>query len=468
MKIAHLNIAFLSLSILLNSCSSESPEDLTPQVRNTSAVTSIELLDVGNTGTSSDLALKYQTPSSTTGIAELRAFLVKGSTNQITTEDAMDFPSDMYVAINPSSEVLGVGFKLDKLKTDVAGEDISFPGSYSVGVLSVPVDEGFRASLAFSSSATSVKISNEVVSYSGIITKGHEQNSDFPGAGAGGMSIDAEGNIFMADMGIAPIPGINDYGSNASGTNILKITPSKQVSILSTNYDIPLGNFLSKDGYLYQSGYDEGNLWRVDVTSGQRVQVETGIPLIHPDGIAEDDEGNLYIADCGANRILRVSPNGDAFPFPAMGRCPKGIVYADGFFYISYNNETGMIRRMDTEGNFEEVGAIPVSIPEDYILPYYMWLGFLAYHNDALYVAGTSTHKIYKVTLDGTVSTFAGTGQIGLQGGDALKSRLNRPMDIIVSNDGKSLFFNSSSDMEPIHVQNFLAAQIWELKLLED
>ena len=72
------------------------------------------------------------------------------------------------------------------------------------------------------------------------------------------------------------------------------------------------------------------------------------------------------------------------------------------------------------------------------------------------------------MTLDGTVSTFAGTGQIGLQGGDALKSRLNRPMDIIVSNDGKSLFFNSSSDMEPIHVQNFLAAQIWELKLLED
>ena len=468
MKIAHLNIAFLSLVLLLNSCNSETSEDLTPQVRSTSAVSNIELLDVGNTGTSSDLALKFNAPTSTTGIAELRAFLVKGSTAQITAEDAMEYGSDSYFAISPSAEILGVGIKLSSLKTDMTGEELTFPGSYAVGVLSVPANERYRASIAFSTSSTSVKISNEVVAYSGIITEGHDENSDFPGAGAGGMSIDAQGNIYMADMGIAPIPGLNDYGSNAGGTNILKITPSRDVSILSTNYDIPLGNLIASDGYLYQSGYDEGNLWRVDLTNGQRFKVDTGIPLQHPDGIAEDDQGNLYIADCGANRILRLSPNGDAFPFPALGRCPKGIVYANGFFYISYNNETGMIRRMDTEGNIEDVGAIPVYIPEDYPLDYFMWLGFLAFHNDALYIAGTSTHKIYKMTLDGEVSTFAGTGQIGLQGGDALRSRLNRPMDIIVSNDGESLFFNSSSDMEPLHVQNFLEAQIWELKLLED
>jgi len=92
----------------------------------------------------------------------------------------------------------------------------------------------------------------------------------------------------------------------------------------------------------------------------------------------------------------------------------------------------------------------------------------LAYHNDALYIAGTSTHKIYKMTLDGTVTTFAGTGEQGVSGGDALKARLNRPMDVIVGNDGNSLFINCSTDMEPSHTQAFLPSKIWEIRLLED
>ena len=458
-----LSLVFSSLVSLLlfYSCGDDGESGpVTPQVRNTSAVTSIELIDAGNSGTTADLAVKYQEPSSTAGISELRAFIVSGSTAQISAEEALEYPADLYVSIAPGTEVLGVGIKLGALKSDIAGNEITFPGSYSVGILSVPANENFRAAVGFSSSATAVKVSNEVVAYTNDITTGHE-NTVWAGAGAGGLVLDAEGNLYMADMGYAPIPG-------DGGTNVLKITPSKSISIYSTNYTQPFGNYIAEDGSIYQSSYGDGSVWRIAPDGSQRFQFEIGIRLTNPDGIAADDEGNIYIADCGAHRILKVSPNGETIPFPAFGQCPKGIVFADGYFYISYNNETGMIRRMDTEGNFEDIGSVPVFKPDDYPLQYLMWLGYLAYHNDALYIAGTSTHKIYKMTLDGTVTTFAGTGEQGVSGGDALKARLNRPMDVIVSNDGNSLFINCSTDMEPSHTQAFLPSKIWEIRLLED
>ena len=456
------------LSILYACTNSEESGPVTPQVRNTSAVTSIELVDAGNSGTTSDLAIKYEVPSSTTGIAELRAFIVSGSTAQISAEEALQYSGELYVSIDPTSEVLGVGIKLGALKSDVAGNEITFPGSYFVGVLSVPTNENFRASIAFSSSATSVKVSNEVVAYTNDITKGHEDDPYTAGVGAGGMVIDKEGNLFMADMGYAPVPGVRGQAW-LSGTNILKITPTKSISIYSSNFEKPLGNYIADDGSIYQSSHTDGSLWRI-APGGRRVQVETSIRLINPDGIAADDEGNIYVADCGANRILKVSPSGEAFPFPAFGPCPKGIVFVDGYFYITYNNETGMVRRMDKQGNFEDVGSIPVYKPEDYdtsVIPYRMWLGYLAFHNGELYIAGTSTHRIYKMSLDGEVSVFAGTGEKGLKGGDALEANLNRPMDIVVSNDGNSLFINCSTDMWTSHIQAFLPSRVWEIRLLE-
>ena len=455
------------LSILYACTNSEESGPVTPQVRNTAAVTSIELVDAGNSGTTSDLAIKYEGPSSTTGIAELRAFIVSGSTAQISAEEALQYSGELYVSIDPTSEVLGVGIKLGALKSDVAGNEITFPGSYFVGVLSVPTNENFRASIAFSSSATSVKVSNEVVAYTNEITIGHEDNPYSAGAGAGGMVIDKEGNIYMGDVQF-PFPSV--IGDPLNTTNVIKISPSKSISIYSTNHQQPFGNYIAEDGSIYQSSHTDGKVWKISPNGDRRTQLDTGIKLIHPDGITEDDEGNLYIADCGAHRILKVNPNGDAFPFPAMGRCPKGIVFANGYFYISYNNETGMIRRMDKQGNFEEIGAIPVYMPEDFPITrqlYQLWLGYLAYHNDELFIAGTSTHRIYKMSLDGEVSVFAGTGEKGLKGGDALEAKLNRPMDIIVSNDGNSFFINCSTDMWNSHITYLFPAKIWEIRLLE-
>ena len=458
-KISQL-LSVLLLFFLTVSCGDdEDSGPSTPQVSSTSAAANIELVDVGNSGSTSDLAVSYTAPSSTRGISELRIFLVNGATNQITEEEALGFDSELYLSVAPGTEVVGVGVSLGPLKKDIAGNEITFPGSYSVGILSVPSDENFRPSMAFSSSATTIKISNEVVAYTSDITTGHE-NTVYAGAGAGGLVIDKEGNIYMADMGYAPIPG-------NGGTNVLKISPSRSISIFSTNFNQPFGNYITDDGTIYQSSYADGSVWRIPADGSQRFRVEISVNLTNPDGIAADDEGNLYIADCGSSRIVKVSTSGQATVIPARGNCPKGIVFANGFLYISYNNETGMIRRMDKEGNFEEIGSIPVFKPDDYPLEYLMWLGYLTYHNDELYIAGTSTHKIYKMTLDGQVTVLAGTGQQGVSGGDALKARLNRPMDVIVSNDGNSLFINCSTDMEPSHTQAFLPSRIWEIKLLE-
>ena len=68
--------------------------------------------------------------------------------------------------------------------------------------------------------------------------------------------------------------------------------------------------------------------------------------------------------------------------------------------------------------------------------------GHLTFHEGNLYVVGRSAHKIYKVTLDGKVSVFAGAGIRGKDDGAPDKTRFSLPNDIAVSPDGKFMYVN--------------------------
>lgn len=55
-----------------------------------------------------------------------------------------------------------------------------------------------------------------------------------------------------------------------------------------------------------------------------------------------------------------------------------------------------------------------------------------------MYIAETLGNRIRKVSANGIISTYAGTGSAGLSGdgGDATKARLNAPMDLAVDSAG--------------------------------
>ncbi|MBI4747178.1 MAG: hypothetical protein HY774_01715 [Acidobacteria bacterium] len=116
-----------------------------------------------------------------------------------------------------------------------------------------------------------------------------------------------------------------------------------------------------------------------------------------PNGITADPQGNLYVADFGNHRIRRISPEGitttlagstagfrDEPGSLAMFNGPRGIVYANGY----------------------------------------------------LYVADLHNLRIRRVTLNGMVKTFVGSGNRGLSDGMSQQAEFDAPRAVAADSNG--------------------------------
>jgi sugar lactone lactonase YvrE len=134
-----------------------------------------------------------------------------------------------------------------------------------------------------------------------------------------GLSIDNSGNIFFVNWG---------YG------NVTEITASQQVKLLaatsspiagySTNnivsMYIPQGTSLDNQGNLYVANTGSFNILKitpsgnVSVFAGGGNTVGDGpansVVLDHPTSLAFDANGNMYVVESGVNQIRRITPDG--------------------------------------------------------------------------------------------------------------------------------------------------------------
>jgi sugar lactone lactonase YvrE len=133
-----------------------------------------------------------------------------------------------------------------------------------------------------------------------------------------------------------------------------------------------------------------------------------GGPAIHaelssPAAIAFDSKGNLYIADAGNNRIRRVGRDGIITTVAGVGR--RGYRGDGGPAALALlNSPTGIA------------------------------VGF----GDSVFVADTGNNRVRMISADGTISTFAGTGDAGYagDGGVATQAVLNSPEGLAVDAEG--------------------------------
>jgi DNA-binding beta-propeller fold protein YncE len=107
-----------------------------------------------------------------------------------------------------------------------------------------------------------------------------------------------------------------------------------------------------------------------------------GAGLSSPRGLAFDDAGNLYVADSGTNRILKITPGGVTTTFATGLDAPRGLAF-------------------DILGN--------------------------------LYVANSGDDTVVKITTDGTKMTFVSTGLNGPFG-----LAFNAQGTLFVSNTGSN------------------------------
>ncbi len=237
---------------------------------------------------------------------------------------------------------------------------------------------------------------------------------------AGGISVDAEGNVYSADFG---------------GTQLFKIDLNGNVSIFATGLDTPSGNAFDADGNLYQSNYGANTASDSITRIAPDGTTETFVDgLTGPVGIAIDRKGTFYVAMCDQNNLTRVAPDGSTSVFAqsSLFLCPNGITFdEEGTLYVvNFNN--GALLKIDDQGNVETFATIPGG-----------GNGHVTYVAGHLYVSSRSGHQIHRVDIESAqIDLLAGSGTAGRVDGENLVAQFNQPNAMARDRAGSVLYTN--------------------------
>ena len=171
-----------------------------------------------------------------------------------------------------------------------------------------------------------------------------------------GITIDPEGNLFVADRGSHTIRKINKNGIVTTvagdGTAGYRNGSAREGKLFS-----PVSLVLDLDGNLFVS--DSGNHSIRKITPdgtistvagggipGFRDGVKTEARFHWPTGIGIDDKGNLFVSDSNNSRIRKITPDGEVVTLAGIGA--PGYVDGPGFA-SRFNFPTGL--HVDRTGN---------------------------------------------------------------------------------------------------------------------
>ncbi len=175
--------------------------------------------------------------------------------------------------------------------------------------------------------------------------------STIAGTGVAGFSGDG-GAATAAQLGVAMAAVMDSKGnlyiSHQSAHNVRKITPTGIISNVAGNgspgytgdggpavsgtLNFPHGIALDRKGNLYIADIQNNRIRKVDTFGIITTVAGTGVfgysgdggaatlaNLRHPNGVAVDTNGNIYIADCSSHRIRRVDTFGIITTFAGTG-----------------------------------------------------------------------------------------------------------------------------------------------------
>jgi hypothetical protein len=131
----------------------------------------------------------------------------------------------------------------------------------------------------------------------------------------------------------------------------------------------------------------------------------TSAKFNYPRGICRDAQGNLYIGDSWNHRIRKITPSGNV------------TTYAGGGAAIGVGSVGAWVDAQGTDARFYTPAGLAID------------------NAGNIYVADAYNHRIRKIDTQQQVSTFAGSGPVGVgQGGFAdgppLAARFNTPTEI--------------------------------------
>jgi len=229
------------------------------------------------------------------------------------------------------------------------------------------------------------------------------------------ISIGPDGNLYMP--------------SKPAGHVIFKATPEGVLTIVTTiSGSFPLGGAIGPDGTIFMSLYNFGQVRRINPNGSQAV-VATGISGATGIVMANDPD-YMYVASYNASTIYSVNISTGTKTIVASGRQyngPDGLaIDDDGNLYMA-NFLDSRIHKRTPAGSISLLTTLPGT-----------GTGYIDYHDGTLFVAGLNTNKVYSVdATSGDWSVLAGTGAPGFLDGPAESATFTGVNGLAVSNDGR-------------------------------
>ena len=243
------------------------------------------------------------------------------------------------------------------------------------------------------------------------------------------VAVDGSDNLYIADRDthrirkvdptgrITTIAGTGEYGGDGDGG------PAVQAQL-----DSPTDVAVDGSGNLYIADKGTSRIRKVDsrgtitTVAGTRRRGGGGdggpavqAQLTFPNGVAVDGSGNLYIADSGNDRIRKVDPTGTITTVAGIGEDVSDS---------GYSGDGGPAVEAQLAG--------PVGVAVD--------------GSGNLYIADRGNRRIRKVDSRGRITTVAGTGEHGGDGGPAARAQLNSPAGVAVDGSGNLYIADFSND----------------------
>jgi sugar lactone lactonase YvrE len=261
---------------------------------------------------------------------------------------------------------------------------------------------------------------------------------------ARGLTMDADGNIYIAD-----------------GAGMLhRITPDGNVDVSSGagSFLAPIGTASAANGNIIVSDWQTGTVKSLspDGNSFSLLASTATSPFLqNPVSVATDAQGDVYVASIDTNTIVLIAPDGTVSTFAgtvgqrgsvdgtianALFSEPRGLATdADGDLFIADEGNSN-IREIFPDGTVITLagGTSPgsadgVGAAAGFNAP----RGLTVDSDGNIFVADTDNDTIREIKPDGTVTTIAGiAGKAGNTDGPAGQALFNGPRGVSVDASG--------------------------------
>lgn len=319
---------------------------------------------------------------------------------------------------------------------------------------------------AYYSTDNSVKISNDASSSLEITMGNNDQptigtltvaliDRSFNGQGTSSLAITPGGYLlgneklqFLNQGRVSTLAGSSSGYLDGTGAN--------------AQFTMPLKLVADKSGNVYIGEYGSHHIRKVtplgvattlagNGVAGLLNGTGTAAQFSSPNGIALDDNGNLYVADRGSHCIRKITTAGvvttlagsgsagylDGSGTAALLNQPIGLALHKGILYVTECNQR--IRKITLDGAVSTLagsGVIGYLDGSGDTAKFSSPWGIALDEADNVYVVERGSNHVRKITPSGVVSTLAGSGVSGYLDGTGTTAQFNTLGDVAVDISG--------------------------------